>query len=252
VAYFDETDCPTQLLTSQVKLFETTNNIEIHIKNRDLCTNWNEGAGVVGLHNYNGTIAKIPTGYNYGTNWTTSNKAWRFTCNCVGCISPLPIELKSFNYECSSDLITFKWTTLTETNNDYFTLEESSDAVNFRKIAVIKGAGNSNNPIAYTYEHFQNKDYYYYRLKQTDFDGASETFKTIYVNCDEDSEVVKLYPNPAFNGINIKGKYEEVIIENILGIECFPIITNGKIIGLEPGVYIVTVDKKYRIKLIVR
>ena len=64
----------------QVKLFETTNNIEVHMLRKDLCTGWNSGRAILGLHNYNGTTAV--TAYNYPTQWSANNEAWRFTCNC--------------------------------------------------------------------------------------------------------------------------------------------------------------------------
>ncbi|PJC62880.1 MAG: hypothetical protein CO022_02145, partial [Flavobacteriales bacterium CG_4_9_14_0_2_um_filter_32_27] len=52
VPYFD---CPSLLFTGQLKLFETTNNIEMHIASKSICTGWNGGDAILGLHNFNGT-----------------------------------------------------------------------------------------------------------------------------------------------------------------------------------------------------
>lgn len=208
VAYFDETDCPTQLLTSQVKLFETTNNIEIHIKNRDLCTNWNSGSGIVGLHNYNGTIAKVPTGYNYGTNWTAVNKAWRFTCKCVGCTNPLPVELINFSGERVNDIeITLNWTTASETNNDRFEVQRKNGNT-FETIGIVPGSGNSNSVIDYEYtDNEALKDVQYYRLKQVDTDGRFDYSDILMIEKYLGYENLHVYPNPATDEIIIELNY---------------------------------------------
>ena len=51
-----------------------------------MCTTWNEGAAVHGLHNIDGTIAHVVTGLdgivrNFPNQWTCENDAWRFTPN---------------------------------------------------------------------------------------------------------------------------------------------------------------------------
>lgn len=81
---FDATRCPydandvdgtTQ--TSQIVLYEGTNIIEVYIKNRPSCSNFNDGLGVVGIQNATGTAAVVPPNRNVGT-WTAANEAWRF------------------------------------------------------------------------------------------------------------------------------------------------------------------------------
>lgn len=218
VAYFDETDCPTQILSSQVKLYETSNNIEILIKNRDLCTNWNSGSGIVGLHNYNGTIAKVPTGYNYGTNWTASNKAWRFTCNCVGCTNPLPVELINFTGNRVNDIeVELKWSTASETNNDYFEVQRLIDE-EFQTIGIIDGNGNSNEEICYEYVDYNtNSNVQYYRLKQVDYDGVFEYSNVIRVNeVLNTKENITIYPNPVKDELNITLDFKGVILKLML------------------------------------
>lgn len=72
--------CTGMLYTSQIKIYETTNIIETHISNKPLCTGWNSGNAVHGLHNANGSQAVIVPGRN-NTQWTTSNEGYRFTPN---------------------------------------------------------------------------------------------------------------------------------------------------------------------------
>ena len=78
--------CTDICYTSQIKLFEGTNIIETHIAEKVLCTTWNQGAAIHGLHNDNGTIAHIVTGLdgierNYPNQWTCENDGWRFIPN---------------------------------------------------------------------------------------------------------------------------------------------------------------------------
>ncbi|TGD58200.1 T9SS type A sorting domain-containing protein [Flavobacterium humi] len=67
----------SQLQTSQVLLYETTNVIDILISKRTPCASWQGGAGVVGIQNQSGTLATIPPGRNTGA-WSATNEAWRF------------------------------------------------------------------------------------------------------------------------------------------------------------------------------
>jgi len=78
--------CTNICYSSQIKLFEGSNIIETHIAQKVLCTTWNEGAAVHGLHNIDGTIAHVVTGLdgivrNFPNQWTCENDAWRFTPN---------------------------------------------------------------------------------------------------------------------------------------------------------------------------
>ena len=65
------------LQTSQLVLYETSNVIDIYIKDRTSCTTWNSGSGVIGIQNAAGTNAVVPPGRNTGT-WEAHNEAWRF------------------------------------------------------------------------------------------------------------------------------------------------------------------------------
>lgn len=64
--------------TSQIVLYETSNMIDVNIKNRTSCTGWNSGSGVIGIQNAAGTNAVVPPGRNTGT-WSATNESWRFT-----------------------------------------------------------------------------------------------------------------------------------------------------------------------------
>lgn len=113
------------------------------------------------------------------------------------CAIPLPIELLSFDATCVDRSIQLTWSTASETNNNYFTIERSTDGVSFTPIQTIEGAGNSTQQLNYYYkdEPVQLNQLYYYRLKQTDFDGE-----------------VKIYPH--LRAEKCKGKEEMIVFTN--------------------------------------
>ncbi|MCF8275849.1 MAG: T9SS type A sorting domain-containing protein [Flavobacteriales bacterium] len=100
---------------------------------------------------------------------------------------PLPIEIVRFAGECAGGSIDVRWTTWTETNNDFFTLERSNNGSDFEIVDVIEGAGNSNEPISY---NVKDEEAYsgtsYYRLKDTDFAGKSTYSEVVAVTCGDD------------------------------------------------------------------
>ncbi|WCO02430.1 T9SS type B sorting domain-containing protein [Psychroserpens ponticola] len=70
--------CTTSVATHMAVLYETTNVIDIYIKDKPLCTSWNDGNAAVGIQNNAGTTAFVPPGRNTGQ-WQATDEAWRFT-----------------------------------------------------------------------------------------------------------------------------------------------------------------------------
>lgn len=80
VVYFNNQphyQCNTSVISSfQMILSETSNTVDVQVVDRQSCSTWNGGRGVIGLVK-NGTMAISPPGRNTG-NWTASDEAWRF------------------------------------------------------------------------------------------------------------------------------------------------------------------------------
>ncbi len=87
--------------------------------------------------------------------------------------SQLPIELLSFEAKLTDKgTVTIEWSTATELNNDYFTIERSTNLSDWETVTTLQGAGNSNEMLSYNTEDLEVPEgLVYYRLKQTDFDG---------------------------------------------------------------------------------
>ena len=117
----------------------------------------------------------------------------------------LPVELLGFKLKCTSTGSLISWATASEINNDYFTVEKTTDMKNWRVVTSIKGAFNSNNEILYnTEDSTMNPDEItYYRLKQTDYDGQYKYFDVLSILCsfkNDQLEIIGL--NVSDNKIN--------------------------------------------------
>jgi len=105
----------------------------------------------------------------------------------------LPISLIKFDVKQKNELIELQWSTATEINNNYFTLERSIDGNNWEILAYVEGAGDSNYQIDYDYtDEYPYHGISYYRLKQTDFDGKFEYFTPVAVNNQKVTETVEI------------------------------------------------------------
>ncbi len=111
--------------------------------------------------------------------------------------SPLPVELLNFNALMSNRIVNLTWQTASEQNNDFFTVERSADGFDFEPILYKDGAGNSNTLLSYSDKDLQPLEgVSYYRLKQTDFDGAYEYSDIRVVSSATDAQIL-IYPNPS-------------------------------------------------------
>lgn len=111
--------------------------------------------------------------------------------------SPLPIELIEFSAELNGKKVDLNWTTASEKDNDYFTIERSADGRNWEKIGIIDGAGTSTHRVDYAMEDKKPlPGISYYRLKQTDFSGKFTYSKMVQMEL-KTSLDIQLYPNPA-------------------------------------------------------
>ncbi len=88
------------------------------------------------------------------------------------------------------------WSTATEINNAYFSIEASVNGTTFTEVGKFAGAGNSNSVQAYNFIHYNiNGQSYYYRIKQVDVDGRAAYSKVIRINVTVFG-FTALYPNP--------------------------------------------------------
>jgi hypothetical protein len=168
-------------------------------------------------YNNAGWIAAVGSGANFemgigtvnpGTNTVTWEGLYSFSdFTSIGNGTPLPISLVDFNARPLFNDVELTWTTVSETNNDFFTIERAKDGVSFAPISTVDGAGNSNTQLYYkTMDEEPLEGISYYRLKQTDFDGRFEYSDIKVVNFLKPGSISEwaIYPNPTnLQGIHI-------------------------------------------------
>jgi hypothetical protein len=112
---------------------------------------------------------------------------------------PLPVKFISFTAIINNRNTVLNWATSYGINNKGFELQRSFDGKHFNSIAFVKGAGNSNRLINYSFDN-NTQQTAYYRLKQVDFDGKFEYSKVLILNKTEDI-IMELSPNPFTNNL---------------------------------------------------
>ncbi len=169
--------------------------------------------------------------------------------------SPLPVELlRPLSATAVNGTVKLTWSTASELNNAYFTIEQSTDGIEYFEIAQVVGAGNSTTIVEYDYEDSRPAfGVTYYRLKQTDFDGATEIFSPVSVTYSSFKDTALRFKNPARYGETIQ------IITNADPAEGLTIAVydlNGNLLvsgtfeyseyqlqaDLKPGIYLVKVS----------
>lgn len=113
---------------------------------------------------------------------------------------PLPIELLDFTAKANAnETISLEWQTVSEINNNYFSVERSKDLQMFESIGILNAKGNGNDLNQYAFLDrnpiFGNS---YYRLKQVDLDGKTtySDVKQVYL---EKENAISIFPNQLTN-----------------------------------------------------
>ncbi len=120
----------------------------------------------------------------------------------------LPIELTDFDAQLQNDIVHVRWETMSEVNNDYFTIERSSDGTSFSKIGIVQGSGNTTVKQSYSFDDISPlSDVSYYRLIQTDYDGKYEIFDPVTVKNSKSGSgfrVMAIVPNPFIDNLKVQ------------------------------------------------
>lgn len=118
----------------------------------------------------------------------------------------LPVVFKFFTGSKEEGIVHLKWSTASESNNKGFEIQRSVNGAKYQAVGFVKGAGNSNITKTYSYTDANNTTgNVCYRLKQIDFNGASEFSKVtcVYIEAVKTTEVITT-PNPFNASLNVK------------------------------------------------
>ena len=162
----------------------------------------------------NGTSSATTTGSSPSyskTGTATTLSSGTYFLGVGGSGSSLPVTLLTFDAtKNKNEDVLLKWITTSEINNDHFELGRSVDGSQFTVFAIVKGAGNSNTQLIYSYKDETpfaklNATKLFYRLKQVDFDGkyTYTDIKEVDLQKAIASLAISVYPNPNKDVLNI-------------------------------------------------
>lgn len=117
----------------------------------------------------------------------------------------LPIELLSFSGICAVNGVQLNWSTATEKDNQYFTIEKSTNGIDWTFVSKVYGNGTSYITNRYSFvDNTNTNELLYYKLNQFDKNGSSTAFSPIDISCkDNEKNQMILYPNPSSTELNI-------------------------------------------------
>jgi hypothetical protein len=142
--------------------------------------------------------------------WATANEhtgdAWLIGVSAVNTIFLLPVGLTSFTAQPQAHTVDLQWSTATQQNSKYFSVERSQDGANWNSIGQIAAAGNNQTLLQYNYvdqEPLTGTNYY--RLQEVADDGSSVYSEIRSVNFAAAAIEVSYYPNPTHDRVTISG-----------------------------------------------
>lgn len=186
-------------------------------------------------------------------------------------ISTLGVQLSSFRATCDKN-INILWTTSSEKNSEYFALERSRNGQEWQLVTTFAGAETTNDENTYSYSDNAYEEVYY-RLKQVDFDGKTEYYGPIAVNCNSNANSLVIFPNPSNGEFAVEINSSEMLegaavsVYDLSGKQLLRQDLNGKLKGtntiyftdnnLAPGTYLVVVESETKnsfipVKLVIR
>jgi Secretion system C-terminal sorting domain len=124
-----------------------------------------------------------------------------FSIGSIGAV--LPVKMLSFTGHRLAKANKLQWATATELNNDRFEIERSTDGKNWQTIGTVRGSGTTNTLQNYTFlDNDAKANTNYYRLRQIDFDGATDVSAVVTIFGQTQNGFV-IAPNPIQNETTI-------------------------------------------------
>lgn len=163
------------------------------------------------------------------------------------CTGALPVTLSLFNTSTEKNNVKLYWKTANELNNSGFQVQRRSDGNEWIVLTFVQGNGTANEPVEYLYTDTKLlPGKYFYRLKQTDYNGNYEYFDLplpVIISKPNEYKISQSYPNPSNPKCNIDYQVPEKIKVNItvydlLGKLVMVLVNDYK----EAGIYTVGFD----------
>ncbi len=132
-----------------------------------------------------------------------------FGPGCINAAGFLPVDLIAFEGEQVDQSNTLYWSTASEENTDYFSVQRSTDGIDFKEIGTVRALGFTSEIQTYNFEDRAPEALSYYRLEIIDFDGLVTYSNVIVLQRNSDLVEVEVYPNPVIDDVNVKVNLEK-------------------------------------------
>lgn len=175
----------------------------------------------------------------------------------------LPVTFGPTSATGSNCTAQIRWETLTELNNKYFTVEHSADGIRYSPLDTVTAKGNSTNRQTYNYSHLSAVNgTNYYRIRQTDLDGAFTLSSVMVVVNACDRSPIVAFPNPVKDNLTVMltgTSRQTLTVYDGKGRQITQYIVNGgthkiNVSRWSSGMYTLTVSEKgkttYTVKVI--
>jgi len=191
----------------------------------------------------------------------TSDPVTSFSPFTFGSLSaaenPLPVEFLSFEARINEDVVDLFWSTASEKNNDFFSVERTTDLQEYEAIDKVNGAGDSDEIQRYSSTDPQpHPGRSFYRIRQTDFDGTSSFTQLVSVDLLNGAPNLILFPNPSegeslnfdIQGVSTTPIFLEIhdmdgkqLYEKAIIVEEMPLTLAETELDLQSGIYLIKV-----------
>lgn len=173
------------------------------------------------------------------TDGSINNDGWYIDDIGIYTYGVVPVELSSFTASVFEQSIRLKWLTNSEINNSKFSVERSSNNIEWNLLGYIEGSGTTTEVNSYSFvdiNPIMGKSSY--RLRQIDFDGSVKTVGIVEVDFNGGFEysLEQNYPNP-FNPLTVinyqlsKSGLVSLKIYDLLGREITTLVNEFKNAG---------------------
>jgi len=119
--------------------------------------------------------------------------------------SSLHIELTAFTAKEMNGMVMINWTIESQKDCNYFTIERTGDGQSVTPVGIVDADGTTIQSMDYSFNDVnpETDTDYYYRIKETDFDGNTHTFHWIPVVKEQEESEFTVFPNPANSNITL-------------------------------------------------
>ena len=147
--------------------------------------------------------------------------------------SSLPVTWLYFNGKEENNQTQLEWAASYEKDCQFYTVEKSNDGYDFTELAKINSKNNENGTSIYNTIDANPCATTYYRVKQTDFNGQENYFRTIVVKKNTNTNNTSYY----YNGevvVNLETEKTEMVNASLFAIDgrkvaSFPVYLNSGI-----------------------